>query len=382
MLRKAFLLGVVFILTACSPELIPRPVTPGPTLPPPTSTPVPLNAPVVTSPGLAKIAMLDEKNGWGISDTAILRTTDGGATWYDLTPKNAGKLGYFVASSFLDTQHAWILVPDQTDMLKGTLLRSSDGGVTWSNVSVPFGGGDLHLLDDKHGWMLASLGAGAGSMGVAVYQTGDGGTTWNQTYTNDPNQQGAGSTLPLGGLKDGLTPIDMQTAWVGGVIYTSCQAYLYQTTDGGGTWQQVSVPVPAGYEQAQCDTHPPLFPTPSTAYLPMSIASQNGVVMAIYVSHDSGKTWTRSQTLIPQGGQVDFVSAKDGFVWNGTSFYVTHDGAQTWTTVNPDVAFAESFSGMDFVSPTVGFVITSDASGAHALYKTTDGGATWNVLGK
>ena len=28
------------------------------------------------------------------------------------------------------------------------------------------------------------------------------------------------------------------------------------------------------------------------------------------------------------------------------------------------------------------FVLTSDASGARGLYKTTDGGATWNILEK
>ena len=200
MLRRIVVLLLAFVLVACTPELIPRPVTPGPTLPPPTSTPVPLSAPVVTSPGLAKIAMLDEHNGWGISDTAILRTTDGGATWYDLTPQNAGKLGFFVASSFVDSQHAWILVPDQNDMLKGTLFRTSDGGESWDYPPVPFGGGDLRFLDAKHGWMMASLGAGAGSMGVAIYQTNDGGSSWTDTYTNDPNVQGAGDSLPLGGI--------------------------------------------------------------------------------------------------------------------------------------------------------------------------------------
>ena len=79
---------------------------------------------------------------------------------------------------------------------------------------------------------------------------------------------------------------------------------------------------------------------------------------------------------------MDFVSAEDGFVWNGTAFYVTKDGAQTWKTISPDVSFGDSFSGMDFVSPSIGFVLTSHASGLRGLYKTTDGGATWNVIGK
>jgi photosystem II stability/assembly factor-like uncharacterized protein len=326
--------------------------------------------------------MLDEQNGWGVSDTAVLRTTDGGNTWYDLTPPGAGKLGYFAASAFVDALHAWILIPDQNNMLQGTLYRTSDGGGTWDYPPVPFGGGDLRFLDAKNGWMMASLGAGAGSMGIAIFQTNDGGSTWGQTYTNDPNVQGAGTSLPLGGLKDGLTPVNMQVAWVGGVTYAPGVVYLYRTQNGGATWAQVSVPIPTGYEQAQFETRGPTFVTTNTAFLPVSVSSQNGVMLAVYVSHDAGQSWVQTPTMIPQGGQMDFVSAKDGFVWNGANFYVTHDAAQTWATVAPDVAFSADFAGMDFVSPSVGFVVTNDGSGNQGLYKTTDGGTTWNVLGK
>ena len=118
------------------------------------------------------------------------------------------------------------------------------------------------------------------------------------------------------------------------------------------------------------------------AYLPVTLATQNGVLEAIYTSHDGGATWVQTPSLISFGGKMNFVSANDGFVWNGTNFYVTKDGARTWTTVSPDVTFGDNFTEMDFVNPTIGFVLTDDASSNRNLYKTTDGGATWNVIGK
>src|SRR5512146_2889312 len=100
------------VLAACTPELIPRPVTPGPTAIPSTETPLPISAPVVSAPALTAIHMVDASNGWGISETQVLRTTDGGATWYDIGPKGVAQLGYAATSAFLDLQHGWVLVAD------------------------------------------------------------------------------------------------------------------------------------------------------------------------------------------------------------------------------------------------------------------------------
>jgi photosystem II stability/assembly factor-like uncharacterized protein len=382
MIRRIFGLILCAFLTACTPRLIPLPITPGPTIGPETPTAWPIDGPVITSPALTHIAMMDERNGWGISETAVLRTNDGGQTWFDVGPKDAQQLGYAATPDFLDRLNAWVLVADPADMLKGTLYHTSDAGVNWQSVSVPFGGGDMQFLDEKNGWMMASLGAGAGSMGVAVYRTSDAGSTWTQAYTNDPNQPNAGDSLPLGGMKDGLAAISMQTAWIAGVIYTPGTIYLFRSDDAGATWHQVPIQVPKGYEQAELNALAPRFVSGSAAYLPVTVASQNGVMLTIYVSHDGGNTWVATPTMIPQGGQPDFVSATDGFVWNGTDFYVTHDGAQTWKVVTPDVKFTDSFAGMDFIDPATGWVITNDASGAHALYRTLDGGVTWNLIGQ
>lgn len=382
MIRKALALCGVLVLTACSPELIPIPITPASPQVLSSPTASSLSAPIVNEPNLVTIHMVDQKNGWGINDAAVLRTIDGGSTWHDVTPSGERAFGYAVNSDFLDVRHGWVLVPDANNMLAGSLYQTSDGGMNWAKSSVPFGGGDLRFLDVKQGWMMASLGAGAGSMGVGVFQTTDGGSTWSQKYTNDPNQPGAGNSLPLGGMKDGIAATDMKDAWIGGITYTPGVLYLYETHDGGRTWSQSPVKTPTGYEQAELETTGPVFANPTLAYLPVHLSSQNGVMLAVYISRDGGASWLLTPTLIPMGASIDVVSETVAVAWNGTDFYVTTDGAQTWTTTAPDIRFSDSFSGLDFISALVGYVLTNNGAGVSGLYMTSDGGATWNLLSR
>ncbi len=379
----AALLGLLcFALSACgTPEVVPAPITQSPAPEPETPAPaVPVTPQTVASPVPVFIHMLNERQGWGITENNLIRTDDGGETWYDFTPPNVSSLGYSATLTFVDAAHGWMLIPHASDPFAGTLYRTEDGGLSWTSISVPFGIGVLQFLDAANGWMMASLGVAAGSMGVSIFQTSDGGQHWTQTYTNDPNQPAAGDSLPLGGLKDGLTALDTQTAWIGGITYAPGRIYLYRSNDGGRSWMPGVLQTPPGSAEAEFETRGPIFVSPSDAYLPVQMASQNGVQLIIYVSHDRGETWSLAPQIIPQGGSLDFVSPTDGFVWNGTDFYVTHDGAQTWERVSPDVAFGEEFAGMDFVSPTVGFVLTNDVTGTRKLYKTSDGGATWVLL--
>jgi photosystem II stability/assembly factor-like uncharacterized protein len=344
-----------------------------------TPTSLPLVAPVVQSPTLVAIHMFDESNGWGVSDTAILRTVDGGHSWHDVSPTSVDSFGYATTTDFIDSLRGWALVSNPADMLSGILYRTSDGGATWDQAAVPFGGGALRFVDGRNGWMMASLGAGAGSMAIGVFQTQDSGATWSQEYINDPTQPGAGNSLPLGGLKNGITPIDALRAWIGGVTYEPGRIYIYQTTDGGRTWASSPVTTPVEYKEAELQTAGPYFVDPEVAFLPVHISYQQGVMLAVYASRDGGASWTLAPQYIPQGGSIDFVSREVGFAWNGHNFYVTTDGAQNWTSIAPDVDFTDSFAGMDFVSPQVGFVLTDQGDRGKRLYVTRDAGNTWNT---
>jgi photosystem II stability/assembly factor-like uncharacterized protein len=262
----------------------------------------------------------------------------------------------------------------------GMLYRTDDGGLTWTVYPVYFGGGDMTFVDESHGWMLASLGVAAGSMAVSVYITDDSGASWTQTYTNDPNLANAAESLPLGGLKNNLTPLDAQTAWVGGVIYSPETIYFFKTTDGGRTWAQQTLPSAPGMQNTEVAVDSgPIFSSPNEGILPVRFSGET-LRTGFYATRDGGQTW-EFVTFMPGAGAVDFVSSSEGFFWTGEQLFVTSDGARTWTSVNSNILFGVTFAGMDFVNLRTGWVRTFSETGQYGLYKTTDGGVTWVPLG-
>jgi photosystem II stability/assembly factor-like uncharacterized protein len=382
-----YLIVLAIAISACgsnSPasESIPSPQV-SPTSYPDTPTPAEINAPLIESPALVKLDMLDELNGWGVTETQIARTSDGGVTWHNVTPPDIEETGSTVDTFVLDGNHAWVQKPDFDKYPNsGVLYRTTDGGVTWTNASVPFSRGDIKFLDASNGWVLADLGVGAGSNAVAVYQSTNGGNSWEQMYINDPNDANAADSLPLGGIKSDLVPLNMKTAWVTGVTYAPGTVYLYRTDDSGHSWTQVPMILPAGAEnfEVDIDTDQMKFVSASDGYLALRMAGDS-TQTAVYVTQDAGKTWVAPSTPLDGAGASVFLSADEAIIYNGTQFYVTQDAAHTWVTVSPNIAFADSFADMEFINAKSGWVLTFDSTNDHrSLYRTTDGGATWSPV--
>jgi photosystem II stability/assembly factor-like uncharacterized protein len=366
-----------------APPAAPVEVTELPPSPfPDTPAPPAIAAPEVESPALIEIRFFNELDGWGITELYLVRTNDGGITWHNVTPPELAEMGSTVQTLLLDKNQAWVQKPEFENFPhNGLLYHTADGGLTWTLSSTPFSGGDLNFLDANNGWMLADLGVGAGSNAVSVFQTRDGGATWTQTYTNDPNLPEAGDSLPLSGLKTALVPRDMQTAWVGGVTYSPDTLYLYRTDDAGHTWAPVTLQLPAEAVNVELSIDQDQMQLISTThgYLVVRI-SGNSTQTAVYVTEDGGDTWTLTPTLIPEAGESDFLSPEEAIIYNGENFYVTRDAAHTWTTVSPNIVFGDSFVTMDFVNLNTGWMITMDPNNHRSLYRTTDGGATWSPV--
>lgn len=374
MRSKTFLVTVVLLvlLSSCSNQ----PGTP-PSSPLPTHPAIP-SLPLVSSPEILRLTMFDSINGWGVSETAVLRTIDGGLTWYDATPSGLSRVGYSADFCILDADNAWIITPDP-DSSHAILHSTKDGGESWTSAEVDFPTGYLSFPDGTHGWALVALGAAMSHEAVAIFQTGDGGLTWNQSFTNEPNSPDTSDSLPFVGNKTGITALDGSRAWVTGSQPSSDFIYLYMTQDGGSTWTHQEPSFPDGFLGAMATTFPPRFFNSSRGVLP-AVLYADTVHTIFYISSDAGHTWSPSSP-VPLIGQVSIATQADFFIWDGgQSLYASHDAGSTWSQVKPDINLKDMLAGFQFVDADTGWALATDSQGHLTLYTTRDGGMTWTIL--
>lgn len=358
----------------------------------------------------ASLQMVSPKRGWALrwartpggagALLAVSRTTDGGHTWTDVTPAQAGAvLGSIDTVGCLyafDAERAWFAVsrPQQDRYVRMTVYRTADGGRRWSSSTPIDSHGTPEYLDfveASHGWLLADLGAATGNDVVALFATVDGGRRWTLASETAslvaPTQRP--KALPLEGTKTGLRFVSPTTGWVtadnigGG-------AHVEITHDGGRTWAAQSLPIPQGARfTAGSEVSPPQF-FDRSGFLVL-LGSSKPILL---LSHDGGTIWAR-ETLPAGAGRfpvVQFVDARHCFLVEGSTsgalgprFYRTTDGGRTWNEVHTTLRFSQlQRSSFDFVTPHVGFawVAGDDEQGATAppLYETSDGGQTWNRI--
>ena len=140
---------------------------------------------------------------------------------------------------------------------------------TWFNTS--FGRSGIGFLDAENGYALTDLGAGAGSMGVAIWTTSNGGRDYSRAFLHDPGYE---ASLPLRGIKNGISFADSQNGWVTGSQPQDGFIWFYRTQDGGFSWEHQELEMPKFYEEAQTTAHAPLFFDNGQGLLPVHLHSE------------------------------------------------------------------------------------------------------------
>jgi len=133
---------------------------------------------------------------------------------------------------------------------------------------------------------------------------------------------------------------------------------IMKTTNGGQNWLDISF---AGKE----DLNSVWFINENTGW----IASTNDT---LYKTTNNGVSWSASFNLQSQGYRVFFVNQLTGWAMGAPKLFRTTDGGSSWNLINSSVG-----TDFTFVDANTGWMSTY-SSGTSSINKTTDGGATWN----
>ena len=344
------------------------------------------------------IKMMDMTTGWaegqvGTEEASrILRTTDGGGTWRDVSPLIRED---FRGSFFLDAQLAWVW-----DRSGDPARRTQDGGQSWTSVEDLGRSHDIWFNDSQHGWKLEATVWGLSFVQFDIESfatTQDGGQTWQET--NPP--PGRGSAF--------MAFPDAQMAWairagfaktIERVPNLGVPFHVQTTFDGGGTWTSRTMPLPDGtyaleraYEGSyladvgNCAFISPVYSSIAIWKLALTCEDQSWM----YTTANQGKTWIISP--MPAGLEADiqfidptigWLAIRDPLSHSQGHLYQTTNGGQSWTLLK-----RTGWTGvqLDFLDAQIGWAVA--CSGAwycyqddaiHALVRTTDGGQTWQIL--
>ncbi len=219
---------------------------------------------------------------------------------------------------------------------------------------------------------------------MQILATTDGGAHW-ATVTRTVSNAPVPGTLPLGGIKTGLSFRDADTGWATGEVAGPDNfSWLYRTSDGGHSWQHQTLTFPVAYQPVSPVTYPPQFFTPSVGILPVALNSPNRTqALDFFTTRDGGKTWT-STTPLPFKNTTmsptwDFGDANHGWAVWGKQLHMTADGGRHWRPIVPNRSF-EHVTQLNFVNARVGWGYPFATDNHSLLLRTTNGGRTWTQL--
>ncbi|MGW0531288.1 WD40/YVTN/BNR-like repeat-containing protein [Streptomyces sp. NPDC003032] len=290
--------------------------------------------------------------------------------------KDSGTDARFRGLAAVSRRTAWVAGS------KGTVLRTSDGGSTWRDVSppVPPGGAALELRDvesfDGRRAVVLAIGEGEASR---VLRTDDGGATWTESFRNT-DAKAFYDCMTFFDRRHGLAvsdPVDGRYR-------------ILSTADGGRSWKVLpSTGMPAAQEgeaafaaSGQCL----VASGPRDVWLATGGASRARVLH----SADRGLTWTATDAPIPAGDPargvfgLAFRDRTHGIAVGGDyrpdqtspkAAALTRNGGRTWTTAGqPPPAYR---SGVTWLPHSRATALAVGPTGTDV---TSDGGRSWRTV--
>lgn len=410
-----------------SPTLVPSPTSQPTGVPPsPSRTALPTQAalPEPTEMEFAlpvQLQLLGSDEGWAVdTEGRVLRKVGDSREWQDVSPPFQITEPTNQVVFFLDRETAWATNTQTESNDDPTTFhdfwRTVDGGAEWEQIAsleqaFPHRPVQLFFVDNNHGWFLIQEYPGMHHVYTYLFRTEDGGHSWElisdpQDYINENRGLPGSYSLPYG--RKIITFLDPQRGF-------ASNGELFATVDGGQNWKQVDLPQPEGLadlSEPYPFLSPPLFYSEKVGVLQYNLYEFNQVYcppcdlfdglpahLDFYITPDGGQTW-RSLLAPALSGSLDF-SIPDQLWFLGVSeagdpmqLYSYVVGAENWEMVTEETPLPLG-AAIDFIDGDIGFAwnpyagagmnpfnsIDPQATGEAFLYKTSDGGQTWQSTG-
>ncbi len=314
---------------------------------------------------LSDIFFFNGNNGWAVANNnkAILRTTDGGASWNFQSGVSVTKSYVTKQSTSGNIGNPFCLHPKNKNgvfILSGTVLRRSlDKGETWVTLNGSVPGSSCHSFfvnTADTNLMIASMGSSGGRVIVST----DYGTTW----TNSIN--------PINLTSYGM-PLEVDPNNPNTVYLAPDNAPMRVSTNWGANWTLLSGGEAGGIFRSPCDVIIQ-FENPNTILVgDGTTGSGSGKV---WKSVNGGLNWALINTVT--GSEIPMMSNTSQDLnliyhttWSSGSFWKSNNMGTSYTNLNQSGSLWATDIAKD--DPTA---VTYDQYGTNT-YLSLDNGATF-----
>ena len=297
----------------------------------------------------------------------VVRSTDAGKHWLDVTPPGAGTNGgleitVFSASSAVIAYRAY-----EYDR-NSTFAVTNDGGAEWTTGILPNavapGPDPIALTTARTYW--AVLGNGV------VVTSSDAGDNWSDVALPLPS---VGNCQPTSVW---FTTIGL--GWITGLCHGV--AALWQTSNGGADWQVEQLPAGVPYSK-RAMVSPPQLATSGGIFT--TVVTVGPSTDQITVLTAAGSSWTAvPPESLPAGRMlISFAGPLDGWVLDATSgkgaltlIYQTSNGGVNWTLRTTPIP-ADEVASLDLVAPKSASALAQDGKQTR-IWTSANGAQTWS----
>jgi photosystem II stability/assembly factor-like uncharacterized protein len=309
--------------------------------------------------------------------SGVYKSSDGGASWA-VQPEAGGIMFCLTADPHTPGRVFY-------GGLGGDIGRTFDGGDTWEEIREPAGGPITSIVIDPNNPKRIYASGTTGSI-----QSTNGGSNWTSmsdlpevvwALAIDPanthelyaatnangiwrSSNSGASWHPLGSIPHATFGIMVDPT--AHTLYASTSGGVWQSSDGGASWQQTSL------------SHQSVYTTSMGPGGDLYAGTSTGIALSLNL----GTTWTDPDPTLGDSKAFGYAITVDPNA--GKNLWVTTLGSTILTSQNRGTtwgAFDEGYSGHETrkinIDPTNSNRIYSGSFIGGGLFKSVDGGATW-----